>query len=304
MAMVIDDRSKVWEDKDQPRVHVVPPFAPYYAPQAETANAVPVLCVARNVACNVRGLFFKEFDENVLRKISEVFYEDEVVNLPPAPDVSNYLMSEDAGFGPNGNSGAPISEGMNGAEVEQRLNQSEEKHVLDSSTGPVTKNAELRSETSQPPVTIVPNVIAHASSIAPLPSQKPSLLGVPGLLSPPTLLGPSVRRDSNCSDSDYDIKRRALGTKQGLDLRNQNPVQPPLLSKLPAQISSSSTLPQGGWLEEEDINKAHINDRLQALYKELDATKSDKLRGYQNPFLNNASVIVRLVTIYCITSEG
>ncbi|GJW08999.1 RNA polymerase II C-terminal domain phosphatase-like protein 2 isoform X2 [Tanacetum coccineum] len=40
MAMVIDDRLKVWEGKDQPRVHVVPAFAPYYAPQAETANAV------------------------------------------------------------------------------------------------------------------------------------------------------------------------------------------------------------------------------------------------------------------------
>lgn len=35
MAMVIDDRIKVWEDKDQPRVHVVPAYLPYYAPQAE-----------------------------------------------------------------------------------------------------------------------------------------------------------------------------------------------------------------------------------------------------------------------------
>ena len=35
MAMVIDDRLKVWEDQDQPQVHVVPAFAPYYAPQAE-----------------------------------------------------------------------------------------------------------------------------------------------------------------------------------------------------------------------------------------------------------------------------
>lgn len=35
MAMVIDDRSKVWEDWDQPRVHVVPAFSPYFAPQAE-----------------------------------------------------------------------------------------------------------------------------------------------------------------------------------------------------------------------------------------------------------------------------
>lgn len=35
MALVIDDRLKVWDDRDQPRVHVVPAFAPYYAPQAE-----------------------------------------------------------------------------------------------------------------------------------------------------------------------------------------------------------------------------------------------------------------------------
>ncbi|XVF76805.1 hypothetical protein PTKIN_Ptkin13bG0296400 [Pterospermum kingtungense] len=287
MAMVIDDRSKVWEDKDQPRVHVVPPFAPYYAPQAETANAVPVLCVARNVACNVRGLFFKEFDENVLRRIYEVFYEDEVVNLPLAPDVSNYLMSEDAGFASNGNNGLPISEGMNGVEVERRMNQSDERRVLDSSTHPVKINPELRLETSQPLVTIVPNVVGLASSTAPLPSQKPSILGAPGLLSTP-LLGPSVRRDNNTSDSDYDMKRRALGTKQGLDLRNQSSVQPPLLSKSPAQTSSSSVLPQGGWLVDEDINKAHPNDRSSAFVQEPDATKSEKVRGFQNPFSHTA----------------
>lgn len=38
--MVIDDRLKVWEDKDQPRVHVVPAFTPYYAPQAEVCFAI------------------------------------------------------------------------------------------------------------------------------------------------------------------------------------------------------------------------------------------------------------------------
>lgn len=37
MAMVIDDRLKVWEEKDQPRVHVVPAFTPYFAPQAEVS---------------------------------------------------------------------------------------------------------------------------------------------------------------------------------------------------------------------------------------------------------------------------
>lgn len=53
MALVIDDRLKVWDEKDQPRVHVVPAFAPYYAPQAEVnllsctvGNSIPsVACI-------------------------------------------------------------------------------------------------------------------------------------------------------------------------------------------------------------------------------------------------------------------
>ncbi|XP_022761064.1 RNA polymerase II C-terminal domain phosphatase-like 2 [Durio zibethinus] len=68
--------------------------------------------------------FQREFDENVLPKLHEDFYEDEVANLPLTPDVSSYLMSEDSGFAPNGNSGVSISEGMNGIEVEQTTNQS------------------------------------------------------------------------------------------------------------------------------------------------------------------------------------
>lgn len=40
MALVIDDRLKVWDEKDQPRVHVVPAFAPYYAPQAEVLHSM------------------------------------------------------------------------------------------------------------------------------------------------------------------------------------------------------------------------------------------------------------------------
>jgi RNA polymerase II C-terminal domain phosphatase-like 1/2 len=38
MALVIDDRLKVWDEKDQCRVHVVPAFSPYYAPQAEVMS--------------------------------------------------------------------------------------------------------------------------------------------------------------------------------------------------------------------------------------------------------------------------
>ncbi|GJV26499.1 retrovirus-related pol polyprotein from transposon TNT 1-94 [Tanacetum coccineum] len=35
MALVIDDRLKVWDERDQPRVHVVPAFAPYNALQPQ-----------------------------------------------------------------------------------------------------------------------------------------------------------------------------------------------------------------------------------------------------------------------------
>ncbi|CAO2195313.1 unnamed protein product [Urochloa humidicola] len=122
MAMVIDDRLNVWDDKDQHRVHVVPAYTPYYAPQAEMANAVPVLCVARNVACNVRGGFFREFDENLLKKVFELVYDNGLLDLPYAPDVGDYLVCEDTNFAPNNKDQAPIPEGMRGAEVEKRLN--------------------------------------------------------------------------------------------------------------------------------------------------------------------------------------
>ncbi|XP_074577536.1 RNA polymerase II C-terminal domain phosphatase-like 2 [Curcuma longa] len=123
MAMVIDDRLQVWDDKDQPHVHVVPAYTPYYAPQAEMANAVPVLCVARNVACNVRGGFFKEFDENLLQKVFELNYENDIVELPGAPDVSCYLIAEDCNNLQNNNREASIVEGTISSETEHRLNQ-------------------------------------------------------------------------------------------------------------------------------------------------------------------------------------
>ncbi|KAL6534371.1 hypothetical protein OROHE_013296 [Orobanche hederae] len=222
MAMVIDDRLKVWEDKDQPRVHVVPAFTPYYAPQAEIANAVPVLCVARNVACNVRGGFFKEFDENLLRRISDIFYEDEVVHLPSAPDVSNFLISEDASFVPNGNSNVPIAEGMNGPEVSQRL---EEKNTMNAVSGPMAINFESKSESSNLPVAPVASVAAPASTRVALPSEKPSLLGDP------------FRRDSRYSGS----------------------TEPPLLSRLPWQAPLLQ--PQGSWLVEDDTSRGSFSSR-------------------------------------------
>ncbi|KAL2480462.1 RNA polymerase II C-terminal domain phosphatase-like 2 [Abeliophyllum distichum] len=246
MAMVIDDRLKVWEEKDQPRVHVVPAFTPYHSPQAETAIAVPVLCVARNVACNVRGGFFKEFDDNLLRRICDVFYEDEVVNLPLPPDVSNYLMSEDSSFVSNANLNIPFIEGMNGPEVAQRLNYTEEKNVANAVSHPVTNDVVMKSESTKLPVASVASAIVPPSSRAVLPSEKPSLLGDP------------FRREN-----------RYLGS-----------TEPPLLTRLPRQQPALFLQPQGGWLVED--TREHFNNRSAGNLSESDP--SDKLRVRQNSF--------------------
>ncbi len=36
----------------------------------------------------------REFDEGLLQKIPEIFYEDDIKDIPSPPDVSNYLVSE------------------------------------------------------------------------------------------------------------------------------------------------------------------------------------------------------------------
>jgi hypothetical protein len=38
--------------------------------------------------------FHREFDETLLRKFFEVYYENDVTDLPYSPDVSDYLLSE------------------------------------------------------------------------------------------------------------------------------------------------------------------------------------------------------------------
>ncbi|XP_010543883.1 PREDICTED: RNA polymerase II C-terminal domain phosphatase-like 2 [Tarenaya hassleriana] len=241
MAMVIDDRLKVWEDKDQPRVHVVPAFLPYYAPQAETAHPVPVLCVARNVACNVRGYFFKDFDETLMSSISLVYYEDEVGNLPPAPDVSNYLVTEDAGCASNSNTSAPpLMEGISGGEVERRLSQVDEKAVADASTISSTSSSDQKPEANNPQATVIPNVTGMTTVAGLIPSHKPSLLGAP-------------RRDSFASFPDGG---RPLMMRPGVDIRNQNFSQPPLLARYSMQPPSSSMHSQGGWLVDDESNKS------------------------------------------------
>ncbi|KAL6580083.1 hypothetical protein OROMI_008107 [Orobanche minor] len=98
-------------------------------------NAIPVLCVAINVACNVRGGFLN-FDEGLMQRISEVAYEDDIKDLPAVPDVSNYLVSGviledrlecfhwfyDDPLASNGNKDSVGFDGKADAEVERRLN--------------------------------------------------------------------------------------------------------------------------------------------------------------------------------------
>ncbi|XP_014514152.1 RNA polymerase II C-terminal domain phosphatase-like 2 isoform X2 [Vigna radiata var. radiata] len=271
MAMVIDDRSKVWEDKDQPRVHVVPAFTPYYAPQAETANAVPVLCVARNVACNVRGCFFKEFDESLLQRIAEIFFEDDIGILPHPPDVSNYLMSEDM---PNGNTNAPLSEGINGAEVERRLSQPGDKFPVDLVAQPMANSVEFRHEPSQPTAGIISGVSGPGSSRILIPSLKPGLLG------------PPVKHEGSSVDRDYDMRKGVLGMRHGPDIRGQVSAEPPLISRPPNQASTSLTpQPFGGGLVEDDItSRTQTNNWSIASGKESNVIKSEKHQAQLKPF--------------------
>ncbi|KAK1377434.1 Protein-serine/threonine phosphatase [Heracleum sosnowskyi] len=272
MAMVIDDRLKVWDDKDQPRVHVVPAFAPYYAPQAETANVVPVLCVARNVACNVRGGFFKEFDENLLRSVSEIFYEDEVVNLPSAPDVSNYLMPEDASFVPYNNLNPPMAEGMNGPETAQRLNSMDEKANVNSAIYPMATNSEWRADVSQHSTVTTPNGLGPAFLG---PSEKPSLLGVPS------------RRDISLSDSSSDVKKSIPMMNQRQDLRYRDSGDPPLLSRLPGQQSVLGMQPVGGRLAEEDAKKRRFENQPPEIVRGSDLSNPDRPQAFAVDFASH-----------------
>eukprot|EP00897_Mesotaenium_endlicherianum_P005541 jgi/Mesen1/5014/ME000025S04417 len=92
MAFVVDDRLKVWEDADQLRVHVVPPFLPYYDPHTEARFELPVLENVKNVACNIRGSYFRDMDEALTKQLLEVSYDAPPESLPPFPDVAKYVQ--------------------------------------------------------------------------------------------------------------------------------------------------------------------------------------------------------------------
>ncbi|KAG8037932.1 hypothetical protein GUJ93_ZPchr0024g29090 [Zizania palustris] len=259
MALVIDDRLKVWDEKDQSRVHVVPAFTPYYAPQAEANCSIPVLCVARNVACNVRGGFFKDFDEGLLPRISNVFYEDEINEISSAPDVGNYLISEDENVAVvNGNRDPLIFDGMADAEVERRMKEaSGNVQALNPAAAnfvmPVLLGQKFSSSVAPvaPPVVMVP-----LSSNQGLPASFSLPAAQPSLSDP--LQGSPAREEGEVPESelDPDTRRRLLILQHGQDTRDPTPL--PVIP--PVQASGPPVQPHGNWFHVEDgLNPNNLN---------------------------------------------
>jgi RNA polymerase II C-terminal domain phosphatase-like 1/2 len=254
MSLVIDDRLKVWDEKDQPRVHVVPAFAPYYAPQAEGNNAVPVLCVARNVACNVRGGFFKDFDEGLLPRIAEVQFEDDITNIPSTHDVSNYLVSEDDASALNSNKDSIGFDGMADVEVERRSKEA----LLASSVASTTVNnnnidPRLLSLSSIP-VAAIQKTIMPFTNNKQLQQQLTSALKPLAQIALQETQASPAREEGEVPESelDPDTRRRLLILQHGQDTRDsslsnetQFPIRPPSLP--PAVPVPPPMPPRGNW---------------------------------------------------------
>ncbi|KAK4858138.1 hypothetical protein QYF36_011597 [Acer negundo] len=266
MALVIDDRLKVWDEKDQPRVHVVPAFAPYYAPQAEANNAVPVLCVARNVACNVRGGFFKEFDEGLLQRIPEISYEDDFKDIPSPPDVSNYLVSEDDASTMNGFKDPYSLDGMADAEVERRLKEAISASSLATNLDPriaslqysMPASSSLVPPTSQstmPPFSSMQ--FSDATIVKPLGHVSPQEL---------SLQSSPAREEGEVPESelDPDTRRRLLILQHGQDTRENAPSEPSFPVRPPMPVSVPTRVPsRGNWFPlEEEMSPRQLNRNL------------------------------------------
>ncbi|GLJ20848.1 hypothetical protein SUGI_0380140 [Cryptomeria japonica] len=246
ITMVIDDRLKVWEDTDQSHVHVVPAFAPYYAPLAETNVPLPILCVARNVACNVRGGFFKDFDEGHIQKMDEVVYETDVTKLSATPDVSNYLLTE-AKAAANGNANLAVLNGTANSEIEKKLDLQDQNLLLNTCPARVlVDNQDPKSfmQTLQQAKPIVlPPYSAHTQPCVKVPqySHGASLVVSSNSLPADTILEPSDngspgREEGEIPESECDpnMRRRLLILQHGQDpgQRDFNSYEPPLLRSM------------------------------------------------------------------------
>ncbi|KAI5590772.1 hypothetical protein BDE02_04G033500 [Populus trichocarpa] len=319
MALVIDDRLKVWDERDQSRVHVVPAFAPYYAPQAEVNNAVPVLCVARNVACNVRGGFFKEFDEGLLQKIPEVAYEDDTDNIPSPPDVSNYLVSEDDASAVNGNRDQLSFDGMADAEVERQLKEAVSASSAILSTIPSTVSSldprllqslqyTIASSSSSMP-TSQPSMLASQQpmpalqppkppsqlSMTPFPNTQfpqvaPSVKQLGQVVPPePSLQSSPAREEGEVPESelDPDTRRRLLILQHGHDSRDNAPSESPFPARPSTQVSAPRVQSVGSWVPvEEEMSPRQLNRTPREFPLDSDPMNIEKHRTHHPSFFH------------------
>lgn len=296
MALVIDDRLKVWDEKDQPRVHVVPAFAPYYAPLAEANNTVPVLCVARNVACNVRGGFFKDFDDGLLQRISEVAYEDDTRDVPGSPDVSNYLISEEDPSASNGKDSLGF-DGMADSEVERRLKEAISASSaaslptanLDQRLTPALQYAVSSSSFAVPsPATPGPAMSFTSQQLPQVTALKQPLAQLSQAEA--TVQSSPAREEGEVPESelDPDTRRRLLILQHGQDIREH----PPSESQFPARTAMQVSIPRAqtrGWFPiEEEMSPGQLNRGAPPKEFTLNAESIpiDKNRAHQPPFLN------------------
>lgn len=292
MSLVIDDRLKVWDEKDQSRVHVVPPFAPHFGPQAEANNNIPVLCVARNVACNVRGSFFKDFDEVLLPRMSEMFYEDEM-EYPSAPDVGNYLIPEDDTSTLIGNKNPLGFDALADTDVERRLKVA---NRISQSIPPIANNIDTRTVVPPGPTVIAPTApavsLATTQLIMPLTSNQFPNTVVPGkplvqpVLSEHSLQG-SAWEEGEVPESDLDpnTRRRLLILQHGQDTRDTPPPHPPFPARPPLQSSVPPVHPRGNWFPmEECLNSRQVNMVPRDIPIEHEAVPFDKNRTRYRSF--------------------
>ncbi|KAL3689158.1 hypothetical protein R1sor_015467 [Riccia sorocarpa] len=320
MAMVVDDRLKVWEDVDQPRVHVVPAFAPYYAPQAETNSQIPVLCVARNIACNVRAGFFKHFDENLSQQMSEVHFDTDVTSLPRPPDVSNYLVSEGiqegafAMFGVTNGPPKEFPDGMANSEVEARMDQAR----MDQATNNIGIQRTFTGETEEmrqaldslgqivqpPPLTHILPGTHVAQPINPMDPrqddmevyphtgggehqhyiQQPAIQRPISHMHKTSAQGSSPAREEGEvpeSELDPDTRRRLLILQHGMDTNHAR-------EQLAHEVKVTSSIPSfpapGGWLGgEEEMSPRRPTRPSPELVLEPESPSFDSQQRLQGP---------------------
>lgn len=298
MSLVIDDRLKVWDEKDQPRVHVVPAFAPYYAPEAEANNTVPVLCVARNVACNVRGGYFKDFDDSLLQQVVKVSYEDNIEEIRSPPDVSNYLVAEDDALVGNGNKEMLGFDGMADAEVEKRMKEA-------SSAASTVPSTVTNSDPRIPPnlqLSIGSSSTTLSSALAgiglPFPNQQLTQ-AIPAAKPPLTqittpesasLHSSPAREEGEVPESelDPDTRRRLLILQHGQDMRDLALGEPQFSARPPAVQVPVPRVPSRSWFPVEEEMSPRQLSRVgppKEFSPNVDAGRFEKQRPHHGPFI-------------------